>query len=212
MPNGCCCPSCIGCCWPEVAGVLQTIPWAISAPSCPEIDGITGDFAPVDPSNQPTGTCGRCGCYISSTTPLEITGTLWTVGGPVCFPNTCGVLLCLGISCDEDEDQGEFGDECCSRLRLIVSASTPIRRADDLSVGVFTACRGDLTDCNADPDQWVQIAPSSCTCNEDGTLSVIWDLSVLGFYCSGTVASGPCAGKPDCCNLFCDLTGATLVI
>ena len=212
----CCCgEGCVGCCWPtDGYGTLETVPWSISAPGCTALDGQTGFFVPIDPTNQADGTCGKCGCYISSNTPLALIGQFWQVLGPICSLQACGVNICFGISCDSGESAGGPGDACCERMRLIISASALIRRSDDDSVGVITNCdAGDLTDCNASPLAWVEIAPASCVCGEDGTLSAIWDLSLLEFYCSGVIYGGVCDGLPDCCNLLlCDLTGATLTI
>lgn len=128
---------CNGCCFPlDGDGNQIDIPYEISAPSCPELDGFSDSFyplAPSDPGTRPDLPCGICGYYKGYLdTPTNASGSIYTVDGafqnpPGCVlftpPFSCGwgpwhfALACLNADQSGDADD-PTQPSCCKRLRL----------------------------------------------------------------------------------------------
>lgn len=218
-----CCGSCNGCCWPVdysvpeyPNGVLENINWEITATGCPNIDGLSGIFTPVDPNAiHPNGACGKCACYINVTGPVLIYGEFYQEQEspiPGCYESPCAIELCFMLSCDQNEPIAEgSNDACCSRLRLLISNNTAqLSGAPNANTGT---CENSIEDPTCNPN-FVELGPSSCECLDDNAgVVATFDLSVLALTCAGTVVGGYCDGKPDCCSLFnCNLEGGVLVV
>jgi hypothetical protein len=200
----CCTGSC--CCLPVdytnplyPRGVLQNIPFEITAPGCVQLDGDTGTFVPIDPTSIYLGGCGPCAGFVPVAVAALPGINYFDVGG-MCMPTPCSINLCLMLTCEQDEQAVNGGlDECCSRLRLWVGSS--VQQVEDDG----SRPDGDLTAVSC--TSWKKVSPSQCVCNP---LSARFPLS-LNFNC-GTISGGACDGQPNCCVLTCDLTGAEVVI
>jgi len=205
----CRCGCCIGCCLPTAADpapyevLMTSIPWEVVAPACPDIDGRTGEFTPVDPTHPSLGPCGYCMTYCDLGSDfVDIPGMFLLPLGSTCLESPCGFgHLKFILECNNDS-----ATDCCGRLRLWC--------------GIQLDTGGTLT--GAEPDappslcgsndglSWVKLSPTVCSC--DGGLSAEFDLSVLSISCDEVFGPGPCEGEPTCCQISCDLTGAKVVI
>ena len=108
---------CYGCCLPVdltqptyPKGVLVTIPWEVVAPSCPAINGVSGVFTPVDPTNPGIGPCGYCGTYcVIENTLIVIPGTIKVPFTP-CFTSPCSLgEIKLVLECNDTSQLTEIG-------------------------------------------------------------------------------------------------------
>lgn len=214
----CACRVCNGCCFPwdvsyEGIPFLKDLEWEISAPNCPDLDGATGTLTPVDPQFRPEGNCGFCSTYQNTEPSPDITGQIPGLPGPdpyECLFSPCDGHLCLELCCELESATDSGYDDCCSRLKLVISSNTY----------QFSGGRPRLVDCvgrdelqHCEGGQLVELSPSSCVCDPETGLSVIFDLASLGFSCDEVVHSGPCEGEPDCCvPTDCTFADATLSI
>lgn len=191
----CCCgqAACVGCCVPLADGTNapQNIPFEISAPGCPELDGWSSVFVPVaPPTSQPLSACGACGEYAAQDLTPGIAAQAYNPPDPCVLLTPPSYTATFGpyqfnLRCDEGPPPAGTShlDSCCRRLLLAVNwptTSSPER--------VFAAL--------------------SCSC--EGGLSAIFPLDQLieqtwddpGIFC-------PIDGQfPFTCNMG----GATLVI
>lgn len=189
----CCCDSgCIGCCVPVDAGTNapQNIPFEISAPSCPELDGWAGIFVPVAPPlSQDLSRCGVCGIYAANNPTPSIDGDSYNPPSPcVLLPSSCTI--------------GPF--------RFGLHCTTPLI---PLNESLATCCRRLLLSMNLNggtSEDDVYVNPTSCVCDP---LSAIYDISGLFPLFQTWVDPGVTCPIDGCFpNAGCDLTGATLII
>ena len=196
-----------GCCFPILYNPYfgwypEVIPFSISAPDCPEADGFTSEFAPLLSNDKTRGACGVCGQYPTLDTVL-IQGQAHYVDehDDTCKTTPCGIKLCFAIACDEDASVSDPAD-CCGRVRLILGVSE-----------IYDGTHGPLPVPLSGCFYFMKIAPSSCSCDEEGGISAIFPLDALTFVCKEFFSSGPCLGYPKCCTpVTCSFSGATLVI
>lgn len=200
---------CVGCCFPEEDGALQSLSWEISDPdaACPGITNATGIFTPIDPTNQAIGACGRCTCYSNISNAAAIPGRFATGIADAfgdCGYSPCEVQLDFRLSCDPNEDLSG-GEDCCSRLRLLVRATLSV------GGGALNGSEASSNNCGELAEgEWIELSPSACTCSP---MTASFSLASLEILCSGTAfASGPCAGEFRCCQINCDLTNVTLEV
>lgn len=205
----CCCRGCVGCCFTvqEDPYRVLDVPWEVSAPNCPEIDGVTGILTSVDPTSPVRGPCGPCNTWCNiGPDYIELTGISRVPIDGVCTTTPCSLgQMCMVMECNEQEVTIPEMDPCCSRVRMWLG----------LTLGANSILNGDdgsrpSASCGQTCTTWVKIAPSSCSC-EGGTLSAIFNISGLTINCA-TFTDGPCAGEPVCCQINCDLSGATIAI
>ena len=204
----CCECGCQGCCLPtDVDGNLEDIPWEISAPSCPEIDGLTGVFNPIDAVPTGTGPCGACGTYQNVSDPVVIPGEAASgLENPVdfsCLFTPCGTSsLCFVLACETGTSGASGIEECCGRLVLWIGSDNPLAGDD----GSRPQTIGGQT-C----DNWIKVLPNSCACDP---LSAEFSLSGVAYVCDelDVWVGGPCDGELKCCQVSCPLGDATLVI
>ena len=179
---------------------MDNIPWEVVAPSCPSIDGVTGEFNPIDPTNPGIGTCGYCMTYcVYESTLIVIPGVL-RAPFTTCDDSPCSSgELKLVLECNDEVDEG-----CCEKLRLWVGLN--------ISGGTLVGDNGTVPyDCGVGTaTSWVKLAPTTCTC--EGGLSAEFSLAGLEIDCDDVYASGPCIGEPTCCRINCDLSDAKIVI
>jgi len=198
---------CYGCCLPidltqptYPKGVLVTIPWEVVAPSCPAINGVSGVFTPVDPTNPGIGPCGYCGTYcVIENTLIVIPGTIKVPFTP-CFTSPCSLgEIKLVLECNDTSQL----TGCCDRIRLWVGMS--------ISGGKLVGDTGEKPPtCFGTVSSWVKLSPSTCTCS--GGLSAEFRLSGLSITCDSVFVGGPCDGQPNCCQISCGLSDAVIVI
>lgn len=211
IEGGCCCGSCVGCCFPFTPGApMPSLNWLISAPSCSQLDGASGVLnAQVPGADQNAdGSCGKCACYpdVPPGTEPIVNGTfeanLGSPEEPDCFESPCSFLIELGLSCDEEENAIEGLPDCCSRLRLQFGTDGHLTGIGGVA-GSTLPCVPTVT------GQYVIIPPTSCACGE-GTIDAIFDLSGVNLTCPA-IAPPDCN---DCCepSPSCSLVGATLTI
>lgn len=206
----CCCATCIGCCLPTAADptpydvVMIAIPWEVVAPGCPTIDGITGEFTPIDPTAPGVGPCGYCMTYCDyGDTFVSIPGiAVIPLGGIVgCLETPCGFgNLKFILECNNDS-----ASDCCGRLRLWVGMSLDTGATLN---GASTETPPSLCGSNSGL-QWIKLAPTVCSC--EGGMSAEFDIP-LSISCDEVWGPGDCEGQPKCCQINCDLTGFKLVI
>jgi len=205
---GCGC-GCIGCCLPTVADpgpyafVMASIPWELVAPSCPSIDGINGEFTPIDATNPGIGPCGFCMTYCDFASPgtISLPGTFVLDMGFFCLTSPCGFgALKLILECNNDT-----ASDCCGRLILWVG----ITLSTGSSIVGFSTESPPAACGSNDGYQWKKIPAAVCSC--EGGLSAEFPLE-LSIECDEYWTSGPCAGQPKCCQINCVLTGAKIVI
>jgi hypothetical protein len=198
---------CYGCCLPVdlaqplyPAGVLVTIPWEVVAPSCPTINGVSGVFTPVDPTNPGIGPCGYCGTYCVIENTLIVIPGIFKVPFDPCFTSPCSLgEIKLVLECNDTSQL----TGCCDRLRLWVGVS--------ISGGTLVGDTGEKPPtCFGTVNSWVKLSPSTCTCS--GGLSAEFRLSGLSILCDGVFVGGPCDGQPNCCQISCGLSDAVIVI
>ena len=181
-------------------GFLKDIPYEIVAPSCSQINGVDGEFTPIDPTSVTQRGCGVCGSFnpiavgvLPGIRYIDIAGT--------CFPTPCSINFCLMLTCEPGEDAASGAlDECCSRLRLWIG--TNVLQAED------DGSRPDANLTAVSCTSWKKVSPSQCVCEP---LSARFPIS-LSFNCGEISGGGACDGQPDCCVLTCDLSNAEVVI
>ena len=240
--NKCCC-GCIGCCLPYVPDDetcptigrrVKTLAWAISAPDCPAIDGVEGEFFPETTCpHDEFGPCGNCICMVNTDHYIGfILGVAKVDNGETCGESPCGGLgFCFNLTCNPREPlvDEEDVEECCSRLKLLVL----INGADVVTGGEEVDVDGneclDATELDGEYTNFIgcpgnegsvlrQLSPLTCQCEDEldpeGTpFEVVFDLSELGFECDDFFSGGPCDGLPTCCMpVDCTLAGATLTV
>lgn len=196
-----------GCCFPigydpYFGWYAKEIPFSISSPNCSAANGLTGQFAPALSIDKTRGSCGVCGHYPSSAT-VQILGQGYYVdtSDGTCKSTPCGVNVCFALACDENAEVSDPAD-CCGRVRLILGLSSPY-------VGTRSPLPVTLSGCF----YFLEIAPSSCACDEVGGISAIFPLDAVTFACNEVFPSGPCSGQSKCCQpTSCNFSGATLVI
>lgn len=201
----CCTCGCNGCCVPtNEDGSLADIPWEISAPGCPEIDGATGTFTPVD-ATVDTGPCGHCATYLNVSSPVSITGqqasgVVDPFGECTYTPCTIGEL-CFALECLRSQDGAAGLSDCCSRLFLWVGTDRTLEGDDGSRPrgGVASLCLS-----------WRRVSASTCTC--EGGLSAEFPIELVLYCTEFWEAPNICAPEPKCCQIECDLSGAKLVI
>jgi len=190
----CCCGQfgCVGCCVPVAEGTNAplNIPFEISAPGCPELDGWASQFIPsAPPPSQELSACGVCGVYAAEDLTPTVQGAAYNPPAPCVLLSPPGYVGVFGpwrftLHCDEGPAPSgtDHLDSCCSRLRLGISL------------------HGGTTE--------RLVTASSCSCV--GGLSVIFPLDDLidvswldpGIFC-------PIDGQ---FPWACSMAGATLVI
>jgi len=181
-------------------GVKINIPFEVSAPGCPTIDGRTGTFRPIDPTSVVKGGCGACGSY-SPIAFATLAGSRRVSVGDACLFTPCNINVCFMLTCEISEEAGPGElDECCSRIRLWIGSSE-LQQEDDGSRPSV-----DLTAVSC--SSWKKVSSTHCVCDPD--FSARFPLA-LNFVC-GIIQTGPCAGESDCCTVTCDLTGAEVLI
>jgi len=192
----CCCGEggCIGCCVPVADGTNAplNIPFEISAPNCPKLDGFSGLFVPAaPPPAQDLSPCGVCGAYQADSISPTVDGAFYNPPAPCFLLSPPGFVTPIGpwlfsLHCDSrTPPRGSDLPNCCKRLLLGIARTEG---------GII----GDLR----------FIAPSACSC--EGGLSAIYPLDDLieqtwldpGIFC-------PIDGA---FPWNCDLAGATLVV
>jgi len=215
-----------GCCFPKTYddplypwGVFQNLYWTIDAPACPDLDGKTGIFYPVDSTAvADSGVCGACTCYRNlsdGNDEIFVTGSFYIEGGP-CTESPCAVKICFFLSCDSGEpDPTDPVDECCKRFRIIVGIDDQTAFITGIdTTGGDERCESlkDMSVCAN--NLFGEMEPISCECAADeGGVTAVFDLSVIGFECDPPPFAGSCAPKGRCCTLHnCDLTGATVSV
>lgn len=164
--------ACIGCCFPlDDYGDLAEIPFEVGAPSCPEVDGLSGVFThdAIEPQNK---VCGSCGSF-SWTKPgpqflMEIPSVFYNpdgMGGCDAIPGD-GLAIRFALYCDGEFNLGDAPGlpDCCRRLRLVCGTSYETVYADPEFV---------LPDLG---NYITIIEPDSCTCD---LLSAIFSLCRL---------------------------------
>lgn len=202
----CECCICPGCCMPvDGGGNPIDIPFEITAPSCPAIDGQTGVFEPlaIQGTEQPCGVCGQWGYNAV----FDVPGCAWqgAEGVPCACDVPCDIQICLELFCSSEfgeADPSSGADNCCKRMRLKIGSSMKFPGSNPLGLNEMfsTLCtEGDY------------IAPTACDC--DGGLTASFSLASLQTECDELYVGGYCDGFPVCCELSgCDFTGATLDI
>lgn len=211
----CCECGCQGCCVPRGEdGSLLEIPFEISAPNCPSLNGASGVFVPLTPTPGafPVGPCGPCPIYCTIAS-ISIPGQQPTGFENPSLPGTCLFTpcstgdLCLILACPQGASGPVGLNECCGRLELWIGSSIELEGETAPTGPGQGSCSG-FGDCTS----WRKFTPSTCSC--EGGLSAEFDISGLQFYCDpdNVWGPGPCAGEPTCCQVSCDLTDATLVI
>jgi len=208
----CCGCGCVGCCVPlrydnpqYPGGYIPAIPFEIMAPGCPEIDGATGSFPPVDPTAPIKGRCGACATFCS-TVQAVLAGTFRVELGGMCMTSPCGFKFCLALECTASQEPATdpLLEPCCSRFRLWIG--TDVTQVEDNGQRPAS-----LLDCQLACVSWKAVAPTSCVCLPDGGgFSGRFPLAI-NYYCP-SFPSGPCEGEPNCCLLNCDLSDAELVV
>ena len=206
---GCGCENCTGCCLPVEADptpyavVMSVIPWEVVSPSCPSVNGLTGNFTPIDPTNPGIGSCGYCMTYcVYEATLFVLPGML-----KVPFPPPVG---CLNSPCSHGdiklvlECNGSLDTGCCDRLRLWVGMT--------ISGGTLAGDTGEVPpgECGGSATSWVKLAPATCTCS--GGLSAEFSLAGLQINCDEYFVGGDCDGQPKCCQINCNLSDMKVVI
>jgi hypothetical protein len=209
--KNCCCGDvgCLGCCLPITDNpapydvVMANIPWEVVSASCPSVDGITGEFVPIDPTAPGIGPCGYCMTYcVPEATFITIPAALRVPFPP---PVNCLLSPCshgdlkLVLECNDDASL-----DCCNRIRLWVGMT--------VSGGILVGDTGEIPpgECGGSATSWVKLAPSSCTC--EGGLSAEFSLSGLQIECDEVWVGGECDGQPKCCSITCDLSDMKIVI
>lgn len=225
--NCCCGGACVGgCCFPRTYtdplyphGVLRNFDWVIDAPACPELDGKSGVFYPLDPTaTVGEGACGPCACYANLTDGgdvLRVTGSTYTPLG-MCQQTPCSVGLCFFLACDSNEpDPAEPLTDCCKRFRVIVGIDvTNNSITGGSTTGGSDGCESLKNESACSANLFGEIEPVTCECaSDEGGATAVFDLSGINLECTGVIVGGVCDGQPNCCSLFaCDLTGATLTL
>jgi hypothetical protein len=219
-----CCGGCIGACFPIDRDAdpdeLIDIPWLITAPACPAIDGMSGVFTPLNPADKfdwPQGSCGPCTCYFAIT-ELVLPGKFYLAAGggpfpdppPFCMEDTCNIRMLLYLTHDLTVQ------DCCNIT--VVVQFFGVENGLELNSGELL--KENTLDCipqSTPPDhaRWRQYLLDACECLPDeGGFAGEFDLSRIGWFCvNGVFPSGACAGLPQCCVLDgCSLAGAVLSI
>lgn len=247
----CCCGSgCVGCCLPYVDNDescsppgrrVKILAWTLSAPNCPEIDGLTGQFSPETTCpHTATGPCGNCMCMVNTGhADTFVLGQAYYVeesndslcdppGSPLpcCALTSCGAVgFCFNLMCNAFEplQSGELIDNCCGRLKLIVlvrgpdqiTGGDPVVLANNECLDSINPEDPNFAGCDGTGGVFLQLDPVECYCEDDEPLQefeVVYDLSVIVFGCVGE-ADPPCVDKPSCCMPFnCTLAGATITV
>ncbi len=197
---------CSGCCFPfgydpYMGWYPKDIYFSIEAPNCTDLDGHTDFFNPTTSGDKKRGHCGVCGIYKAGGTVRTIAKAYFS-SDEDCLETPCDVIFCFALECPESEPSA-YPEDCCSKVRLILGVSQEFAGTKP------TPLNFQLSPCQ----YFIRIAPLSCVCNEDGTISAIFPLDELSLQCANTIPSGPCYGQPACCiPLYCALGGARLVI
>jgi hypothetical protein len=192
---GCSCTSgCIGCCVPvdEGTNAPQEIPFTISAPSCPELDGYSGIFDPVaPPTSQELLLCGVCGIYAARAVTPDVDGAFYNPPAPCVLisPGCTFGPWRFGLHCETPLGLSDNAalESCCRRLRL--SWAREAGGGGTPEVDTF------YTD------------PISCECNPLMAIFSIADLIPQSWTSPGIFCS-----IDGCFPIACDLSGATLII
>lgn len=231
MNCGCC--GCDGACFPEscVGDVctLLDVPWEITAPSCPAIDGMTGNFSPFGGySSYDRSECGPCVCY-EAITELSLPGKIYLeLGGgggvgeegggggggdppPTCVESPCTIDLKLYLAIDASIPG-------CCRVVVVVELLSVVDglalTSGDVQTPETLNCIPQATP--VDNDRFRQFEFDSCTCLPDRAgFTALFDLSRITWEC--TLGNHPpsslCYPNSLCCVLDgCSLAGATLTI
>lgn len=234
-PDGCT----AGCCFPyeenfpcgypeELGRRLKVIRWTLSAPNCPELDGLTGTLSPETTCpHSSIGPCGNCVCYVNDAHgTTAILGTAYVDNGDSCGATPCGfVSICFNITCNprESSAEGISIDDCCSRIKLLVlvQGSTNVIGGNPVDFTRPNECvdAGDglvnFIGCAGNPGQTLlYLDPVLCSCQDElNDFEVVYDLSQLEFGCSEFFEEGPCQYQcRDCIPINCSLEGATIVL
>lgn len=218
----CDCCGCRGACFPEdcVGDVcsLLDIPWEISAPSCADIDGLTGNFSPFGGySSYSRNECGPCVCY-ESIIELSLPGKIYLeVGGgegeppAMCVEGACTIDLKLYLAIDSSIDG------CCKVVVVVELLSV----VDGLALNSGQYQNVDALSCipqvtPVDNDRFRQFEFDSCTCLPDRAgFSAVFSLDRITWECTlgDHPISSVCYPNSLCCVLDgCSLAGATLTI
>lgn len=199
--------SCKGCCYTVEFnstypnGFVPNVPFSISAPSCDELDGATGEFVRSSPTSPPQGICGACESMFATLVAAPL-GVLKQDLGESCFTTPCSVHLCFILACEEGEDPISGLDPCCSRLRLWIGTNFP-------QVGDVGEQPPIETLCGMTIVSWKKVQPIACLC--DGGLMARFPLNVA--IRDDVFEYGPCEGMPEYCQMLsCVLTDAELTI
>ena len=199
--------SCKGCCYrmefnPTYPnGYVPNVPFAISAPTCSELDGVTGEFLRSSPTSPPQGICGACEPMVGIGVPAPL-GILKYVLGESCFSTPCSVHICLVLTCEEGELPIDGLDPCCSRLRLWIGTNFP--QVGD--IGEQPPVEGT---CGMAAVSWRKVQPIACLC--EGGLMARFPLNIV--IRDDVFEYGICEGMPLYCQmLLCALTDAELTI
>lgn len=219
---GCGC-GCVGACFPVnrnvTPNVLVDIPWTISAPNCPAIDGLTGVFQPFNASWVESN-CGPCTCYESTVNLSLPAKRKLSVGGddgdpetldppPFCSEASVPIVLKFWLTTDNTI-------EGCCKVAILVELVS-YGDGNDLSCGNLV----NDNDLNclpfvspADPKIYRKFALDLCTClGVDEGFMGEFDLSRICWSCSlGTHLGDACPDGSSLCPELdgCSLVGATL--
>lgn len=227
--NKCCCGGCAGCCLPfndpdgscpSPGRRVKNLAWAISAPFCPALDGLTGTLSPETTCPHNTiGPCGNCLCMVNTTHASSfVLGKAYYVESsdvfkcnpdplPCCATTPCGSIgMCFNLACNPNTPLLSDVDvaACCSRLKLLVL----INGAEVVTGGDEVIVEGneclDVTELDGQYTNFLgcpgnegsilrQLDPVSCECEDEDTMTefeVVYDLSEFSFSCEDPPFSG----------------------